>query len=163
MGPQATQPDDSGTACREHRCRQEFFCPQSLDQEEMEGKEEFLARDGCTPARTSRYGETPGCQGCLAIATESNRSISHSSDCWKRVDSAMREDAFGAERLEESKRRKGEVAPGSDVVMDQSSSNGAAAGSGEVQALRGTRCTAQECRVRKTSWRADPTSLHTVR
>ena len=45
--------------------------------------------------------------------------------------SAMRDDAGGAERLEESKRRKDEVAPGLDVIMGHSSSSsGAAAAEG---------------------------------
>ena len=35
------------------------------------------------------------------------RSISHCSECRKRVESTLRDDAVGAERLQESKRRKG--------------------------------------------------------
>ena len=90
-----------------------------------------------------KYGQTPGCQGCLAIAMEKNRSSSHSSECRKRVESAMR--AVGDERLEESKRRNSEVAPRPDVVMDQrSSSSGAAAGSGDVN---GTQRTAEDDRL----------------
>ena len=47
------------------------------------------------------------------------------------MECAMRDDAVGVERLDSSKRRKGEVAPGPVVVMGQSSSSsGAAAGSG---------------------------------
>ena len=57
----------------------------------------------------------------------------------------MRDDAVGAERLEESKRRKDETAPESDVVMRQSSrSSGASVGSGEMHASRGTRRTARD-------------------
>ena len=56
----------------------------------------------------------------LALSIENNRSLYHNSECRKRVESAMRDDAVGAERLEDSKRRKGEVAPGPDVVMSQS-------------------------------------------
>ena len=43
--------------------------------------------------------ETPGCQGCLAVATENNRSISHNDEYRKRVESATRGDAVGAELL----------------------------------------------------------------
>ena len=38
-----------------------------------------------------KYGQTPRCQGCLAVATE--ESISHNSERLKRVDSAMCDDA----------------------------------------------------------------------
>ena len=63
------------------------------------------------------------------------------------MEKAMRDDALGAERLEESERRKGEVASGPDVAMGQSSSrssSGAPAGTGEVPASRGTRRTAED-------------------
>ena len=40
-GPPATR--RSGSACREHLCQQRFLCQKSLEQEEMEGKVEFLA------------------------------------------------------------------------------------------------------------------------
>ena len=51
-----------------------------------------------------------------AISTK-NRSLSHNSECRKRVESATRDDAVGAERLEES---PGDTAPGPDVVMGRS-------------------------------------------
>ena len=65
------------------------------------------------------------------------------------MESAKRDDVVGSGRLEESKRRKGEVAPRQDVVMGQSrsSSSGAAAKSGEVPASRGTRRTAEDAGV----------------
>ena len=92
-----------------------------------------------------KYVQTPGCEGRLAITSENNRLISHNSICRKQVESATRDDAVGAERLEESKRWKGEVAPGPNVVMGQSSSSSSgAAGSGEVPAFPGTRRTAED-------------------
>ena len=42
----------SGTPCRELRCQQEFSCQESLEQEEMEDKDED------TSERTSRSGST---------------------------------------------------------------------------------------------------------
>ena len=57
----------------------------------------------------------------------------------------MRDDAVGAERLEESKRRKGEVASGPDVVMGHSSSScGPEVESFEVHVPRGPRRTAED-------------------
>ena len=39
-------PNYQGQRAEKHRCQQESLCQQSLEQEEMEGKEEVLARDG---------------------------------------------------------------------------------------------------------------------
>ena len=87
-----------------------------------------------------------GCQGCHPIATENSRSVNYSDECGKPVESVVRDDAAGAERLDKSKRRKGEGAPEPDAVVGQSSSSsrGAAAGSGEGHASRGTRRTAED-------------------
>ena len=60
-----------------------------------------------TERRDLEVGKPLGCLGCVTFATETNRSISHNSEYWKRVERAVRDDAAGAERLEESLRRKG--------------------------------------------------------
>ena len=91
-----------------------------------------------------KYGQSLGCPGCPAIATVNNRSISHNSECQNRVESAIRDEAVGAERLECSKRQEGEVAPRQDVLTgESSSSSGAGAGSGEVPASPETPRTAE--------------------
>ena len=81
----------SSSACREHRCRQEFLWQQNLEQEEMDGKKEFPARDVCTWERTSS-GSTVKLWdlevGCQSI--QRNLSISHNNECRKRVSRAMR-------------------------------------------------------------------------
>ena len=151
MGPQATRLDvqgqhaentvasksshaNSASSRRRWRARKRSWLVTGVHQKDVE---------------IPKYCQTPGCQGCLCIHhAESKRSTSQNSECKRRVESAMRDDAIGAERFEESKRRKGQVAPGPDVIMGQSSnSSGAAAGSGEVHASRGTRRTAEDARL----------------
>ena len=112
-----------------------------------------------------KYGQTPGCQGCHAIATQNPRSVNHSDECRKRVGSAMQDDAAGAERLDESKGRKAEGAPEPDAVMGQSSSSssGAAAGSREGHAPRGTRRTAEDAGLPSFHDLAEDRAVQTAR
>ena len=82
----------------------------------MDVKEEFLAHDGCTSERTTKSGSTVKVVD-VKVATENPRSVNHSDWCPKQVQSAMRDDAFRAEHIEESKRRRGAVASEPDVVV----------------------------------------------
>ena len=88
--------------------------------------------------KIQKYDQVPGCHGCLAIATESNRSICHSSGCTTRVENAMRDNVFKSPRDGKVKWRQDGI-----WSWGQSSSSGAAAGSGGVPASRGTRRTAE--------------------
>ena len=74
-------------------------CHHGIEQEEMEGKEEFPLRYGCTSART-RSGRTdqPWDVKVVLQVPQNNRSIFHNGECRTRVESAMRDDAVGAER-----------------------------------------------------------------
>ena len=54
MGPQAARPDDQVHRA-ENSCGQEFLCQQNVEHEEMEGKEEFTAHDGCTSEGSSGF------------------------------------------------------------------------------------------------------------
>ena len=46
------RPDGQRQRAEKHCCQQKFLCQLSLEQEEMEGKEEFSARDVCASERT---------------------------------------------------------------------------------------------------------------
>ena len=89
-----TRPDDQGQHVENTVANKNSFCRQSLEQEEMEGKEDFLATDGCTSERTSRSGSTVELRDVKVVmqTPQSNRTTSRSCECWKRVQSAMRDE-----------------------------------------------------------------------
>ena len=55
-----------------------FFRHQSLEQEEMDGKEEFAVRDGCTSERTSRSGSTVELRSVKVVLLSTQRMICQS-------------------------------------------------------------------------------------
>ena len=124
------------------------FCQQSLQQEEMEARETSQPATGVTSEGTSTSRSMVKFRDVKIVLQLPRRMIDQSlttanaQNEWK-VPCVRTQ--LEAERLGESKRRQGVVAPGPDVVMGQSiGSSGAAAGSGEVHAPRGTRSTAED-------------------
>ena len=111
-----------------------------------------LSSAACDPVVIGENGITSASGSCCSESVgvgwagwvSGRWHLCHNSECRKRV----RDDAVGAECLEESKRQKSELAPGLDVVMGQgTSSSGTVVGSGEVRAPRVTRKTAEDAGV----------------
>ena len=150
MGPQATRPDDQGQHAENTVASRSSVADRASSRRRRRGKEEeFLARDRCTSERALRSGSAVKLRDVKVVLQSPQRVLDQSltttnaGNEWKVQCVTTQSDP---QRLEESKRRTGEVAPGPDVVMGQSSSSssGASAGSGEMPATRGTRRTAED-------------------
>ena len=131
MRPQAT---------REFCWRQEFHCRQSLEQEDVEANEEFLARDVCTSERSLRSRNSDKLRDVKVVLQSPKRIL----DQHLTLTSAM----LDPNALKNPKDGKVTWRQEPDVVVGRrrsssSSSSGAAAASDEVHAPRGTRRTGE--------------------